>query len=95
MKALTHQEMTTGFEVKADPALSADPGKRRVELEFVQRLLDLAFNAVEFAGATRPPRDTFAVGFARMNDPRFVQLSHELEKSVPERSGFGKFRANR
>lgn len=73
--------------------LSRDPELRKVELEFLRRMLQ----AARASGAAIPPQAedrSFELDLATMQTPIFQDLAHLLEHSVPEAVGFGRFRGN-
>jgi hypothetical protein len=89
-----HSQTKSGARV-AD-VLSADAGKRGIELDFMQRINALLFRATK-SGLERADRQaTVAIQAAdthdRIESPIYAKMARELEKTVPTAKGFGRFR---
>jgi hypothetical protein len=80
----------------ASPAdvLSVAPIQRAVELAFLRRITDTVkvTGAAILSKAAQAEGDTVAANLARMQSPVFKQLARALEQSIPEGTGFGRFR---
>ena len=75
--------------------LSAEPEKQSIEVAFIQRCLQT--NRAETAGvlamaARVTPGQRFSAAFAQMQSPVFTKIARAMELSVPETSGFGRFK---
>ncbi|OWQ89377.1 hypothetical protein CDN98_02215 [Roseateles terrae] len=79
-------------ERQPDP-LSAEPGKRSVELAFLSRLMDAAKTAgsAVLKRADRAP-SSVATSLEHMQNPVFQQAARAMERSMPVNTGFGRFR---
>lgn len=75
--------------------LSAEPEKQSIELSFIQRILQTnkAETAKALALAAKvTPEQRFSSAFSRMQNPIFTKIAQVMERSVPESSGFGRFK---
>lgn len=84
--------------VEDERVLSSDPARRRVEIDFVARLVsigkatgEVVLNASKAAGKRE---DVFFTSLKAIQNPIFEQISSVLEKDVPEQEGFGKFKGS-
>jgi len=74
--------------------LSAEPERQRIENSFIQRFIKTskAESAKALALAELTPEQRFSAAFIRMQNPIFTRIAGALERSVPETSGFGRFK---
>lgn len=80
----------------AEGLLSVEPKKRQVEVQFLLRILQTTkLRSAQALGlvARATPDERFSQAYSRMQHPVFRELSRVLEQSVPQKTGFGKFRA--
>ena len=89
---MPHPWDSSPSERQQDP-LSAEPGKRSVELAFLSRLMD----AAKTAGAAVLKRadrgaPSVANSLEQMQNPVFQRAARAMEQSIPVKTGFGRFR---
>lgn len=94
--------MNTTTDTHLDPAesarpadlLSVDPAQRAVEIAFLRRVTDAAkvTGTAILDKAAHDEGDTVAKNLARMQNPVFKRLARALEQSIPDGTGFGRFR---
>lgn len=77
--------------------LSEEPEKQSIELSFIQRCMQM--NKVETAkvlalAARVTPEQRFSAAFACIQSPIFTKIARVMEHSVPETSGFGRFKGS-
>lgn len=95
MTSLTHSQVELLENQGLVNLLSKEPEKQSIELSFLQRFLQT--NKVETARALAmaarvSPEQRFSATFARMQSPIFNEIAKVMERSVPETSGFGRFK---
>jgi hypothetical protein len=74
--------------------LSAEPEKQSIEIALIQRFIQTSKveTARALALADLTPEQRFSAVFARMQSPIFTKVARALERSIPETSGFGRFK---
>jgi hypothetical protein len=80
----------------ASPAdvLSVEPARQSAELAFLRRIADAAeaTGKAILSKAAQAEGGTVAVQLSRMQSPVFKRLARALEQSIPDGTGFGRFR---
>jgi hypothetical protein len=74
--------------------LSEEPGRRSVELDFLQRVRDGvdAQSADVLEAAAKRPLETFPAQYRLMHSPLFDGLAKAMARDIPEDEDFGPFR---
>lgn len=94
MNTTTHTLSDSAESARHTDLLSDEPALRSVELAFLRRIADaakLAGTAI-LSKAALGEGDTVGANLARMQSPVFKQLARALEQSIPDGTGFGRFR---
>lgn len=87
--------MNTTTDTHLDSPESARPADvLSVQPAFLRRITDTAkvTGAAILSKAAQAEGDTVAENLARMQSPVFKQLARALEQSIPDGTGFGRFR---
>lgn len=95
MTTLTRSQEALLESQGLDSLLSKEPEKQSIELAFIHRFLltNKAETARVLASTARvTPKQRFSAAVARMQSPIFTQIAKVMELSVPETSGFGRFK---
>lgn len=74
--------------------LSEEPGRRSVELDFLQRVCDGlgAQSAQVIEAAAKKPLDTFPAQYKLMHGSLLDGLAKAMARDIPEEEDFGPFR---
>lgn len=94
MNKTTDTHLDSPESASPTDVLSVEPIQRAVELAFLRRITDAAeaTGKAILSNAAQAEGDTVGANLARMQDPAFNRLARALEQSVPEDTGFGRFR---
>ena len=93
-----HHDKALPLNGRGCDALSPEAEKRSIELAFLRRLTAMASDAAAqvLAVADKPDAGKlFAESYAQIRSPIFEAISSQMEKSVPEDAGFGRFRSGK
>jgi len=93
-----HQEKSLPLNGGGADALSPEAEKRSIELAFLRRLTAMASGAAAqiLVLADQPDAgELFEDSYAQIRNPIFETISSQMEKSVPEDAGFGRFRSKK
>jgi hypothetical protein len=94
MALLNHFYQPRAASFGVQDFLSEEPGRRSVELDFLQRLRDGldAQSARVIEAAAKRPLDTFPAQYELMHGPLFDGLASAMARDIPEDEDFGPFR---
>ena len=94
MALLNHFHQPRAASSRIKDFLSEEPGRRSVELDFLQRLSDGldAQSARVIDAAAKRPLDTFPAQYKLMHGPLFDGLASAMARDIPEDEDFGPFR---
>lgn len=89
-----HAHLDSVESARSVDTLSLDPARRSVELAFLRRVTEAARGAGSaiLGKAAQIEGDSVSANLARMQSPVFKQIAHALEQTIPEDTGFGRFR---
>ena len=94
MNTTTDTHLDSPESARPADVLSVEPARRSVELAFFRRITDTAkvTGAAILGKAAQAEGDTVAANLARMQSAAFKRLARTLEQSIPDGTGFGRFR---
>ena len=89
-----HAHLDSVESARSVDTLSLDPTRRSVELAFLRRVTEAARGAGSaiLGKAAQIEGDSVSANLARMQSPVFKRIAHVLEQTIPEDTGFGRFR---
>jgi hypothetical protein len=89
-----HAHLDSVESARSVDTLSLDPARRSVELAFLRRATEAARGAGSaiLGKAAQIEGDSVSANLARMQSPVFKRIAHALEQTIPEDTGFGRFR---
>ena len=94
MALMNHFYQPPSASSRMQDFLSEEPGRRSVELDFLQRVRDGvdAQSADVLEAAAKRPLETFPAQYRLMHSPLFDGLAKAMARDIPEDEDFGPFR---
>ena len=89
---VSSEERNIAISLRQDNILSRDIDKREVEIAFVHRIVAFSQNkAFMLFKRAKSAESMVEESLARMQNPLFTGLAHEMEEELPEDADFGPF----